>query len=155
MWASKACLEFRCQTLCIATHFKLPKEPSLWHEEGAQCIADDAAFEILVYSMPKKPFFGQTIQLFCHIWFFVLHRPDSSRDLCRTDYSSFVTLFSLLLHPADVLCLDGLGTFDLFIIPGVSYYRGTEIGEENATVINGKECLDDSRTHLFRVVQAF
>lgn len=70
---------------------------------------DDAAFEIC----KKENFPGQTIQLFCYIGF-VLYQPDSSRALCRTD--SFVTLLGnlfSLLYLADVLCLDGLGTFDL------------------------------------------
>ena len=117
-------------------------------------------YELNDYLFCLKKKIRQTIQLLCHLWF-VLHQPDSSRAICRTDYSigSFLTNFSSLfslLDLADVLCLDGLGTFDLHskIIPS-SHCRGTEIEEENVTVINEKECLDDSRTHLFRVVQAF
>ena len=41
------------------------------------------------------------------------------------------------------------------IIQGKIVIEEVEIGKESATVINKKECLDNSRTHLFRVVQAF
>lgn len=137
------CLEFqvRCSN-CLKKTIVVAQRGSLVHRRRC-CFRD---------MQKKTPFFGQTIQLFWLNWFFVLHRSDLNRDLCRTDYSSFVTFFSLLLPLADVLCLDSLDTFDLNNDTG---YRRIEIGEENATVISGKECLDDNRTHFFGMVQAF
>lgn len=92
------------QTLCI--HFKLPsgKKTLLWHC-GMKRELSVAAFEIY---KKKKPIFQSNNTV-------ILPRLVrlSTWDLCRTDYSSFVTLFSFL-RPAGVLILDGLCTYDLF-----------------------------------------
>lgn len=135
------------------------RNPWSWHEKGAQCIAEDAACEIY-----RKPRFRSNntwyVDLFCLR--LVLCRPGSSGDrLCRTNYSSSVTLFSLFLQLADVLCLNGLGTFDLFRRiqhnTGESNERARLDGDNahGHQSIRAKECLNDRRTHLFRVVQAF
>jgi len=48
------------------------------------------------------------------LWLALLYQPNSRIGLSRTGFSGFVALFSLFLQLADVLCLDGLSTFDLF-----------------------------------------
>ena len=95
---------------------------------------------MMIRRYARQLFFGQTIQgLFrvLRLWLVRLCRLYSSNG---PSSSSFMALFSFLFQLANVLCLDGLGTFDLFrgIPHSTKEQLESEVGKK-CTVVNERK----------------